>query len=102
MEVEVMCRVGGMPEFIRGRNLGARVVSLAGPWRRQGEWWSPAAASGTLSPSRADRRARWPEGLGAPAAFARDYYEVALDDGGVYRVFRDLSSGEWFLDGIYD
>ena len=24
--------------------------------------------------------------------FIRDYYELALEDGGVYRVFRDLNS----------
>ncbi len=34
--------------------------------------------------------------------FARDYYELALEDGGVYRVFRDLNSDQWFLDGAYD
>jgi hypothetical protein len=34
--------------------------------------------------------------------FVRDYYELALEDGGVYRVFRDLSSQKWFLDGAYD
>jgi hypothetical protein len=34
--------------------------------------------------------------------FIRDYYELALEDGGVYRVFRDLNSHKWFLDGTYD
>ena len=34
--------------------------------------------------------------------FIRDYYELALEDGGVYRVFRDLNSHKWFLDGAYD
>ena len=33
---------------------------------------------------------------------ARDYYDVALEDGGVYRLLRDLRSGEWYVDGIYD
>jgi hypothetical protein len=28
--------------------------------------------------------------------------ELALEDGGVYRVFRDLNSDKWFLDGAYD
>jgi hypothetical protein len=36
------------------------------------------------------------------AGLNRDYYELALADGGVYRVFRDLDSGRWFVDGIYD
>jgi hypothetical protein len=34
--------------------------------------------------------------------FIRDYYELALEDGGVYRVFRDLNSHKWYLDGAYD
>jgi len=76
-EIEVMCS-RGMPEFVRGANLGGRVVSFAGPWRRDGEWW--CGASG----------------------FARDYYELALDDGGVYRIFRDLNSERWYVDGMYD
>jgi protein ImuB len=77
VEVEVTC-LRGRPEFVRGANLGGRVVACAGPWRRDGEWWR--------------------EELG----FARDYYELALDDGGVYRVFRDLNSGRWYVDGVYD
>jgi len=77
MEVEVMIS-RGMPEFVRGTNLGGRVISLAGPWRRDGEWWR-------------DRN-----------GFARDYYELALDDGGVYRAFRDLTTERWYVDGVYD
>ncbi len=84
MEVEVM-RNRGAPEFVRWPNLGARVISIAGPWRRDGEWWrngdgtSPQAAS-----------------------FCRDYYELELDDGCVYRAFRDPHSDRWFVDGVYD
>ena len=37
-EIEVMC-TREIPEFVRGENLGARVISIAGPWRRDGEWW---------------------------------------------------------------
>ncbi len=77
LEVEVLC-MRGMPEFVRGSNLGGRVVSIAGPWRRDGEWWRHAGG------------------------FARDYYELALDDGGVYRAFRDLNSARWYVDGVYD
>ncbi len=39
LEVEVLLSRGA-PEFVRGPNLGARVVSMAGPWRRDGEWWN--------------------------------------------------------------
>jgi protein ImuB len=75
-EIEVMCE-RGEPQFVRGRDIAARVISIAGPWRRQGEWWSETA-------------------------FVRDYYEMALADGGVYRMYCDLNSSRWFVDGIYD
>ena len=89
-EVEVLC-AREAPEFVRGKRICARVISIAGPWRRQGEWWATDSAPAS-SPARTH----------APAAFARDYYELALADGAVYRIYRDLDSGKWFVDGIYD
>lgn len=56
---------------------GGRVLQSAGPWRFFGEWWGDAP-------------------------FARDYWDVQLDDGGVYRLYHDLAHGRWFVDGIYD
>ena len=89
--VEVMCS-RETPEFVRGENVCARVVSAAGPWRRQGEWW--ASARGDDAAVGADSA--------APDAYARDYYDLALADGGVYRVYRELNSAQWFIDGLYD
>ncbi len=91
LEVEVLLSRGA-PEFVRGPNLGARVVSIAGPWRRDGEWWhttKDTAPSPQLT-------------MKTNGNFRRDYYELALADGGVYRVFCDLNSAQWFVDGIYD
>jgi protein ImuB len=53
------------------------VLEAAGPWRFFGEWWGDAP-------------------------FARDYWDVQLADGGVYRLYHDLAHGAWFVDGIYD
>ncbi len=91
LEVEVLLSRGA-PEFVRGPNLGARVVSMAGPWRRDGEWWSVAD---DVTPSLQLT-------MKTAGNFRRDYYELALADGGVYRVYRDLNSAQWFVDGIYD
>jgi hypothetical protein len=85
-QVEVRCTRGGAPEFVRGAGFGGRVVSCAGPWR------IAAAAFHTGG----DDNHR-----DAPGA-ARDYYDAALEDGGVYRLLCDLRSGEWYVDGIYD
>jgi len=55
----------------------ARVVGCAGPWRVSGEWW--------------DAR-----------AWGRDEWDVALSDGSVCRLTRDLRADAWYLDGVYD
>jgi protein ImuB len=151
-EIEVMCS-REIPEFVRGDNLGARVISIAGPWRRDGEWWlgctvdteTHADSSGknkhavqrglelhdgrmfgahprqvsaenlkalsSLTPAPSPTpNLNGNNGNGAitgmngtnKSGFVRDYYELALEDGGVYRVFRDVNSHKWFLDGAYD
>ena len=32
----------------------------------------------------------------------RDEWDVALGDGGIYRVYRDRDRNRWFVDGIVD
>ncbi|MDX2168054.1 MAG: DNA polymerase Y family protein [Deltaproteobacteria bacterium] len=82
LALEVFCR-RDQPDFIRPAGVApalactGRVVSLAGPWRLHGEWWTAA----TLH---------------------RDYYDAQLSDGGVYRVYFDRQQQRWFLDGSYD
>ena len=58
-----------------GRSLG--VLRQAGPWRLFGEWWG-------------DR------------CFARDYFDVELSNGGIYRLYHNLQNGTWLVDGVYD
>jgi protein ImuB len=63
---------------VRARELvGGPVLHRAGPWRLYGEWWGESR-------------------------FARDYFDVELTDGGIYRLYRNLEDGGWFVDGIYD
>jgi protein ImuB len=66
------------------RSVHGRVISLAGPWRTTGDWW---------------RTDHW----------ARDEWDVALTGVGhesqssvLYRIYRELSNGEWFVEGSYD
>jgi protein ImuB len=81
-KVEVLCTRRSL-EFVRGENFGGRVISCAGPWRIAG------------APDHDGTRDR-------ESGAARDYYDVALEDGTVYRLFHDLRSGDWYTDGIYD
>ncbi len=54
-----------------------RIRVASGPWRLEEDWWHEHAV-------------------------ARDYWDVELSDGGLYRLYRDRASGDWFVDGIYD
>jgi protein ImuB len=87
---------GGCPLEIsawgKNKSVYGKVVSVAGPWRTSGDWW---------------RKDTW----------ARDEWDVAVekrDQGsGVrgqgsevaqvfYRLYRELRSGLWFVEGVYD
>ena len=80
---------GGWPTRIKasagaGRSIGGSVLRVAGPWRTSGDWWTED---------------RW----------ARDEWDVAVgnseasqEKGTVYRIYRDLRSDGWFVEGIYD
>lgn len=49
----------------------------SGPWRIEHGWWSEAPA-------------------------AREYWDVELERGGVYRVYQAPVSADWFVDARYD
>lgn len=49
----------------------------AGPWHLEEGWWNEDAT-------------------------ARDYWDVELVEGGVYRLYRERTAGSWFVDGVYD
>jgi protein ImuB len=62
------------------RSVYGKVVELAGPWRTTGDWW---------------RDDGW----------ARDEWDVTLDRLGRhthYRVYRELKTENWFVEGNYD
>ena len=63
---------------------GGSVVSVAGPWRTSGDWWLIKGDTGRVE------------------GWNRDEWDVALADGGVYRIYRDRSRDHWFIDGIVD
>jgi len=75
-EVEVLCH-RDRPQLVRGASISGRVVHAAGPWRHHGSWWDESR-------------------------YTRDYYDAQLSDGGVYRLYCDLESAKWFLEGTYD
>ena len=62
------------------RSVYGKVVALAGPWRTTGDWW---------------RDDSW----------ARDEWDVTLERQGhqtLYRIYRELATEHWFVEGNYD
>lgn len=69
--------------------LHGKVLWSAGPWRCSGEWWGERSSTDTHGP------------------WDREEWDIALqnlDDNGVglYRIYRDLGSGQWFAHASYD
>jgi hypothetical protein len=71
---------------------GGRVQAAAGPWRTSGEWWKTPAMPMGAQPTTPTRRAGW----------NRDEWDVALSDGGLYRIFEDRETGRWFVGAVVD
>jgi protein ImuB len=86
---------GSHPISVRTDRLalaGGRVQAAAGPWRTSGEWWKTPAAPAGAQPASPPRRAGW----------NRDEWDVALSDGGLYRIFEDRDTGRWFVGAVVD
>jgi protein ImuB len=64
------------------RSVHGKITRAAGPWRTTGDWW---------------RLDRW----------ARDEWDIAIESRGrasqaLYRIYRELGEGTWFVEGAYD
>lgn len=65
------------PAQVEAQEIRGRVLHAAGPWPNSGHWWTPAP-------------------------WARDDWDVSLETGVLYRLFRDHVRSHWFVEGYYD
>lgn len=74
-------KTNGAPSWVRFQGLEHRVIQASGPWRRSGEWWT---------------QDHW----------GRDEWDLILDSGGdsrlLVRSYRDLVTGQWYVEAEYD
>ncbi len=68
---------GATPKLISATGVKGAVLRSAGPWKTSGEWW-------------------------AATAWMHEEWDVALDDGALYRIFQDTQEKQWFVQGVYD
>jgi protein ImuB len=76
--VDVLLRAG-MPRFFGSPPQA--ILDVAGPWRVDESWWTPATGGGS-------------------APLVRDEYDVLLEDGALVRIARE--GDVWSMRGIYD
>jgi protein ImuB len=71
-------RVAGIvPKQVIAAGVEGEVVESAGPWRTSGDWW-------TETP------------------WARDEWDVELNDGALYRIYCESKTREWYVHAVYD
>jgi protein ImuB len=70
-------RPGEIDDEKRALRIQGTVRVASGPWELEEQWWAE------------DRT-------------ERDYWDVELDDGALYRIYRDRRTDRWFADGVYD
>jgi protein ImuB len=66
----------GQLRYLAGQGIAGQVLAAAGPFRVRDGWWQ--------------------------MPLLRDYYDVQLSDGAIYRVFHDLNMNSWHIDGCYE
>ncbi len=75
------------------------IAEAAGPWRTSGHWWSASAREQSIE-LRRDHRAE--AAFGREGGWDRDEWDVAMQDGTVYRLVVEREVGQWFLEGVID
>ncbi len=89
----------GMTAEIQQRGqekLQGEIVWAAGPWRSSGDWWTEnVKEESTPIDTGAWDREEW------DVALAKDSTETS-GSVALYRIYRDLATGQWFADASYD
>jgi protein ImuB len=80
LEASVQLR-DGKPAWIAFHGIFGAITAASGPWHASGDWW---------------RDDRW----------SREEWDVGITSRvkgfAMYRIYRDVASGRWFTEGVYD
>jgi len=84
--------------------LQGQVVWSAGPWRSSGDWWTENTQQHNDDNANAGQAGPW-DREEWDIALAHDSNNGANEVGGniaLYRIYRDMATGQWFADASYD
>ncbi|MEO5935732.1 MAG: DNA polymerase Y family protein [Terriglobales bacterium] len=90
----------GIPTALSFHGCRATVIASAGPWRTSGNWWNQSPWS----------RDEWDVALAITQAFPRAFnqafnqtFNQTIETSvALYRIYRDVLVGHWFVEGAYD
>jgi protein ImuB len=84
-----------VPMFATFLHQRRKVIGLAGPWRSSGDWWSESPWA----------RDEWDVTLALKLSPTNRTNPLATDsrpESAVYRLYQDLQTQQWFVEGVYD
>jgi protein ImuB len=75
--IAAQVKVAQQPTFVTCRVVQGQVCSARGPWFTSGQWWTKDI-------------------------WNREEWDVAFPNNTLFRIFRDLNTNAWFVEGNYD
>jgi protein ImuB len=82
-----------VPVFATFLNQRRKVIGIAGPWRSSGDWWSECPWA----------RDEWDVTLALRLSpTSRTSPADSTPESAVYRLYQDLQTQQWFVEGVYD
>jgi len=81
---------------------GGIVERYAGPWRSSGGWWIDGAGEAGGAGRASVVRERPAVRLVTKGGWDHDEWDVTLNDGATYRVYRERDTDAWFIEGVVD
>ena len=83
----------GKPTFLGCDGVRRQILAFAGPWKRKGDWWSETAWA----------REEWDvEVRTLRLEVQRGRNGTDAEETALYRVYKDLRTKRWFVEGVYD
>ncbi len=102
----------------KDRSVYGKVIGLAGPWRTSGEWWrsdlwardewdvavESRGQRAEIGGQRSEVRSQRSEvrGQRSEGSKIKEVVSQAGPSQILYRIYRELQSGTWFVEGVYD
>ena len=83
----------GKPTSLACEGVRRQILAFAGPWKRKGDWWCETAWA----------REEWDvEVRTLRAKVQREGDVTNQEETALYRVYQDLRTKRWFVEGVYD